>query len=72
MTSSLRLNPKTKSLIGRVGRRRGEAQSSVIRRLEAAGILRPAGKKTPLSACNPRPLRGGPISRTLREERDVS
>ena len=44
----------------------------VIRRLEVAGILRPAGKKTPLASWRPRPLRGGPLSGTLREERDAS
>jgi hypothetical protein len=45
---------------------------AVVRRLEAAGLLRPAQKTSPVPAWSPRPLKGGPLSRTLREERDLS
>lgn len=45
---------------------------AVVRRLEAAGLLRPAQKPSPVPAWSPRPLKGGPLSRTLREERDLS
>ena len=45
---------------------------AVVRRLEAAGLLRPAQKTSPVPAWSPRPLQGGPLSRTLREERDLS
>ena len=44
----------------------------VVRRLEAAGLLRPAQKTSPVPVWSPRPLKGGPLSRTLREERDLS
>ncbi|PWB82061.1 MAG: hypothetical protein C3F08_00605 [Candidatus Methylomirabilota bacterium] len=47
----------------------GEAE---VRRLEAAGLLHRASKRVPLPACAPRPLKGRPISHTLREERDES
>ena len=45
---------------------------AVVRRLEAAGLLRPAQKTSPVPAWSPRPLKGNPLSRTLREERDLS
>jgi prevent-host-death family protein len=45
---------------------------AVVRRLEAAGLLRPAQKTSPVPVWSPRPLKGGPLSRTLREERDLS
>jgi prevent-host-death family protein len=45
---------------------------SAIRRVEAAGLLRPASKPAPLPAWRPRPIKGAPLSRTLREERDAS
>lgn len=47
----------------------GEA---LMQRLEASGVLRPASKPSPLPPWTPRPLRGKPLSRTLREERDAS
>lgn len=47
----------------------GEAE---VRRLEAAGLLHRASKRRPLPPCAPRPLKGRPISHTLREERDES
>jgi prevent-host-death family protein len=45
---------------------------AVVQRLEAAGLLRPAQKTSPVPAWSPRPLKGNPLSRTLREERDLS
>lgn len=47
----------------------GEAE---IRRLEAAGLLHRASKREPLPPCVPRPLKGPPVSQTLRDERDES
>ncbi len=44
---------------------------TAIRRLEAAGLLRAASKRTPLPRWVARPLRGVPLSRTVREERDA-
>ncbi len=50
------------------------AQNSdaAVRRLETAGLLRPAQKNSPLPAWSPRPLKGSSLSMTLREERDQS
>jgi prevent-host-death family protein len=48
---------------------RGEA---AVRHLEVAGLLRPALKTTPLPHWTPRPIKGGPLSRTVREERDAT
>jgi prevent-host-death family protein len=45
---------------------------AVVRRLEAAGLLRPAQKTSPVPSWSPRPLKGVPLSRTLRAERDLS
>lgn len=45
---------------------------TLMRRLEASGVLRPAHKPSPLPPWTPRPLRGKPLSKTLREERDAS
>lgn len=45
---------------------------ALMRRLEASGVLRPAHKPSPLPPWTPRPLRGKPLSKTLREERDAS
>lgn len=45
---------------------------SAVRRLEEAGLLRPARKKSPLPTWTPRPIKGVPLSRTLREEREQS
>jgi len=44
----------------------------VLRRLEAAGILRRAITPAPMPSWNPRPIRGVSIVQTLREEREVS
>ncbi len=46
---------------------KGERQ---IRRLEAAGLLRAASKRVPLPPWPPRRLKGVPLSKTVREERD--
>ncbi len=50
-------------------RQNGDA---AVRRLEEAGLLRPAQKKSSFPDWAPRPLKGVPLSRTLREERDQS
>lgn len=42
-----------------------------LRRLEASGILRRAANPMPMPAWTPRPLRGLPISETLRDEREL-
>ena len=47
----------------------GEA---TVRQLEAAGLLRAAARRTPLPSWVPRRLRGEPLSRTIRSERDES
>ncbi|MGH9425233.1 MAG: hypothetical protein ACRD2L_02885, partial [Terriglobia bacterium] len=47
-------------------------EATAIHRLEAAGLLRPAAKAQPLPPWAPRPLKGVPLSKTLREERDAS
>lgn len=51
------------------GPKRGKA---AIRRLEAAGFLRAATKSGPMPAFKPRSLKGPPLSKTLREDRDAS
>lgn len=45
---------------------------AVVRQLEAAGLLRPAARSRPMPPWTPRPLRGVPLSQTIREERDSS
>lgn len=45
---------------------------AVIRRLEVEGLLRAAAKPSPLPPWTPRPVKGVPLSRTLREERNMS
>ncbi len=52
--------------------RESPKREAVIRRLEAVGLLRPAAKSTPMPPWTPRPLRGAPLSRTIRKERDSS
>jgi prevent-host-death family protein len=51
--------------------RRKRNDREAMRRLEAAGLLRPAAKATPMPPWTPRRIRGGPITRTLREDRDA-
>lgn len=48
---------------------RGEA---LLRRLEAAGLIRRASKRKPMPPWRSRPVKGVPLSRTIREERDLS
>lgn len=43
-----------------------------LQRLEAAGLVRRATRRLPMRVWKPRPIRGVPISRTVREERDLS
>lgn len=45
---------------------------SAVRRLRAAGLLRAASRSHPMPGWRPRPLKGVPLSRTIREERDRS
>lgn len=49
--------------------RAGNGEAS-IRRLEAAGFLRPAATDRPMGPFRPCRLKGVPLSQTLREERD--
>ena len=51
---------------------RAVSPDEVLHRLEAAGILRGAAKPTPMPSWKPRPIRGGSIVQTLREERERS
>lgn len=44
----------------------------VIRQMETSGRLRASAKPVPLPPWAPRPIRGAPLSRTIREERDAS
>jgi len=48
------------------------AGEAVIRRLEAAGLLRAASKPYLLPPWRARKVKGAPLSKTLREERDAS
>ena len=49
-----------------------EEPEASIRRLEAAGLLQPATKRSPMPPWKPLVLRGPTIVQTLREERDSS
>lgn len=46
--------------------RNGDKATAAIQRLEAAGFLRPAGKRAGLPTWKPRPVRGRPLSKTIR------
>ena len=50
--------------------RTGDEAESIIHRLEAAGLLRPASKRARLPSWKPRVIRGAALTRTLRQERD--
>ena len=50
--------------------RGGDEVELAVHRLEAAGLLRPAGKRANLPAWSPRSIRGMPLSKTVGEERD--
>ena len=66
------LTDRGKPLARIVPIRSAEDPEAVIERLEAAGVLRAAKIKRPLVDFKPRwRLRGAPITRTLREERDA-
>jgi len=45
------------------------AADVAVRRLECLGLLRPAAKRGALGRWTPRPLKGAPLSLTLREGR---
>lgn len=45
-------------------------REAAVRRLEAAGLLRGAARSVPLPPWIPRPIKGAPLSRTIREDRD--
>jgi prevent-host-death family protein len=45
---------------------------TTLRRLEAMGFLRAAGRSDPMPSWEPRPLRGGSMTQTLRKERESS
>ena len=50
--------------------RRGDETESIIQRLETAGFLRPASRRKSLPPWGPRSVRGAPVSKTIRKERD--
>lgn len=52
--------------------KRSRGGEAMIRQLEATGLLRAAARPQPLPPWTPRPLKGAPLSETLREERDAS
>ena len=43
---------------------------AAIQRLEITGFLRPAAKRAGLPTWKPRPIRGRPLSKTVRQGRD--
>ena len=45
---------------------------AAIRHLEAVGFPRPAARRTPMPPWKPVRIKGAPLSRTLREERELS
>jgi prevent-host-death family protein len=50
--------------------RTGDETESTIQRLEEAGLLRPASKRSRLPAWTPRTVQGIPLSKTVDQERD--
>lgn len=46
--------------------------TSTVRGLEAAGLLRAASRTAPLPSWRPRPIKGAPLSVTIRQERERS
>jgi prevent-host-death family protein len=50
----------------------GSRGDAAVRHLEAAGVLRPASTTIPLPRWTPRPMKGRPLSRTIREDRDAT
>lgn len=49
-----------------------EKEKATIRRLETAGLLRPAINRRPMPWWKPRRLKGEPLSKILRDDRDAS
>jgi prevent-host-death family protein len=47
-----------------------DSEEARIHRLEAEGILRPALKRGPMPNWKPVRIKGKPVSKTIREERD--
>ena len=45
-------------------------EEAVVRRMEEESLLRAASKRQPLSPWTSRPVKGKPLSQTIREERD--
>lgn len=66
------LTERGKPLARIVPVRPSDQPETVVRRLEAAGFLRAAAKPQPMPVWSPRPLRGAPMTETLREERESS
>jgi prevent-host-death family protein len=50
--------------------RGGGEMESIIQRLEIAGFLRPAPRRSTLPPWRPRPVKGVPVSLTVRKERN--
>lgn len=50
--------------------REGGNVTSMVRKLEQSGLLRPAAKQRPLPPWKPRPIVGKPVSRTIQEGRE--
>jgi hypothetical protein len=50
--------------------RRSRSIETRIRKLEVAGLLRPAINPGPMLPLTPRRLRGAPLARTVQKERD--
>ena len=51
--------------------RAGRRQADAIRKMVAAGLLRPATRPGRMPAFKARPVRGRPISHTISEERNA-
>ena len=52
--------------------RASQKPEMVIRQLQASGFLRPPARRGAMPVCKPIRIKGGPITKTLREERDAS
>jgi len=49
-----------------------EDTSAIVERLQSLGLLRRAQKQRPMPGGRPVTIKGGPLSRTVREERDAT
>ena len=47
-------------------------EEAIVRRMEEESLLRAASKRQPLPPWTPRPVKGRPLSHTIREEHDAS